>query len=174
MKSRPLELDFIAPPRRSRWAGYLLLAVSLAAAADLVNRYQEIRLALNRAEAAHALVAPPRPAVPAAGKEQLDEQLRNVQAVMRQLSIPWAGLIASLESAASDDVAMLQLQPDMQQRMLRVTAEARNPDAMLEYARRLAATRGFTDVHLSSHQAQLTDPQRPIQFAVQASFREMP
>jgi len=50
-----------------------------------------------------------------------------------------------------------------------VTAAAAQERAMLEYLRRLGS--GFAEVHLLSHQIREDEPQRPIQFSVQASFR---
>jgi hypothetical protein len=44
---------------------------------------------------------------------------------------------------------------------------------MFDFVRRLGNARGLADVHLVSHQVQREDPQRPIQFAVQASLKEM-
>jgi len=81
-------------------------------------------------------------------------------------------LIGTLEQAATREVAILQLQPDAEQRLLRLSAEARDREAMFEYLRRLGAAPGLAEVHLVSHQVQLEDPQRPIQFAVQARIRE--
>jgi Tfp pilus assembly protein PilN len=106
-------------------------------------------------------------------KSRLDEQVKNAEAVVRQLTLPWARLIETIEAAGNNDVAILQLQPDAQQRLLRITAEARNQDAMVDYLRRLAQVDGFGHVHLLNHQVQQEDPQRPIQFAAQASFRAM-
>jgi hypothetical protein len=66
---------------------------------------------------------------------------------------------------------VLQLQPEAQQRTLRLTAEAKNGDAMLGYVRRLGDNRVLSGVYLASHQVQMEEPSRPIQFSVQASFR---
>jgi len=172
--NRPaLELDFVAPPRRRRLAGILVLAAALLVAGDQVARYRETLERLQRLEAVQGLLGEAR-AAPALPRERLDEQMKQAQAVMRQLALPWAQLIESLESAAMPGVAVLQIQPDAQQRLLRVTAEARAQEAMLDYLRRLGAARGFAEVHLLSHQVQLDDPRQPIQFALQASFREAP
>jgi len=91
--------------------------------------------------------------------------------MVRQLALPWAQLIDSLERAATKEVALLNIQPDAQNRVLRVTAEARRQELMLDYLRRLSATGAFAEVHLVSHQVREDDPGRPVQFAVQASFR---
>jgi len=174
MKPRPLELDYIAAPRRSRWLGYVLLAVSLLVAGELFVRYRNAQLELQGIEATKSLLTTEPRAPKAIPKERLDEQIKNAQSVVRQLALPWATLINTLEEAATNDVAVLQLQPEAQQRLLRVTAEARHQDAMLEYLRQLANAKALANVHLLNHQVQLEDPQRPIQFSVQARFRGTP
>jgi Tfp pilus assembly protein PilN len=58
--------------------------------------------------------------------------------------------------------------------VLRLTAETRYREAMFDFVRRLASAQGLADVHLVSHQVQREDPQRPIQFAVQATLRATP
>ena len=148
--------------------------VALAIAGDLVVRYRAVQLDLERAETATGLLSAGRRAPQAIPKERLDEQAKNAETVVRQLSLPWALLVYALEQAATRDVAILQLQPDAQQRLLRITAEARDKEAMLEYLRRLMAAKAFFNVHLVNHQVQIQDPQRPIQFSVQTSFRVTP
>lgn len=169
-----LRIDYIAIPRRARWSGYVLLAVALAIAGDLVVRYQATQRELERVETANDLLSAGRRAPQPIPKARLDEQVKNAEAVVRQLALPWALLIHALEEAATKDVAILQLQPDAQQRLLKITAEARDNDAMLEYLRKLAAAKALFRVHLLSHQVQSEDPQRPIQFSVQAWFKATP
>jgi len=94
--------------------------------------------------------------------------------VLRQLALPWGAIIESVEAATTADVALLQLQPDAQQRQLRLGAEARSQQAMLEYLQRLAAARALSEVHVVNHQLQVEDPNRPVRFTVQASLRGLP
>ena len=170
MRAR-LQLDFIAPARRNRVFGFSLLALSIVLAGFLVLEYQKAQQRLHQIEAREALLNAARPArvVP---RERLDEQMKSAQATVRQLALPWPQLIDSLERAAVKEVAVLHIQPDAQSRVVRVTASAAQERAMLEYLRRLGV--GFSDVHLVSHQIREDEPQRPIQFAVQARFRDSP
>lgn len=174
MRLPRLQIDYIVTPRRPRWLGYALLAVALAIAGDLVVRYQAMQLELKRVETAKDLLSTERRAPQPIPKGRLDEQVKNAEAVVRQLALPWALLIQTLEEAAIKEVAILQLQPEAQQRLLKITAEARTNETMLEYLRRLAAAKTLSEVHLLSHQVQTEDPQRPIQFAVQARFKATP
>jgi hypothetical protein len=145
----------------------LLLALGLALAAALFDRYQAARQELARLEAVAALTAPEHRPAPAAPKERLADEMRNAEAVVRQLTVPWASLVQAIEQAALRDVALLQLQPDAESRSLKLTAEARHREAMFEYLRRLAAAPALSDVHLVSHQSQ----PHAVQFSVQASIR---
>lgn len=169
-----LELDFIAAPRRPLWPGVLLLACSLAVAGALGARYHDVKVELERLDTAGGLLSAERRPPRAIPKEREEEEAKYAESVVRQLTLPWASLVGTIEEAATRDVAILQLQPDAQQRLLRLTAEARHQEAMLEYLRRLVAASVLTDVHVVSHQVQNEDPRRPVQFAVQASFRGVP
>lgn len=171
---RRLRIDYLVTPRRPRWLGYALLAAALAIAGELVVRYQAVQRNLERASTVNDLLSTARREPQPIPKQQVDEQVKNAEAVVRQLALPWATLIHALEQAAIKEVAILQLQPDAQQRLLKITAEARNDEAMLEYLRRLAAAKALSRVHLLSHQVHTDDPQRAIQFSVQAWFGAAP
>ncbi|MEO8717692.1 MAG: hypothetical protein ABI423_05685 [Burkholderiales bacterium] len=169
-----LELDYIVPRRRAWWPGVVLLAVSLALAANLLLRYRDAQSELARIEAVAGLAGPQQRPVRSASKERLDEEVRNAEAVVRQIALPWGTLVRAIEQAATRDVALLQLQPDAQSRLVKLSAEARSRAAMFDYVRRLGATNGLADVHVVSHQVQNDDPRRPVQFSVQASMKATP
>jgi Tfp pilus assembly protein PilN len=171
LKPAPLQLDYVAAPRRQRGLGLLLLAASLMVSGYLGQRYNDARQTLLRLETEKGLVPVARRTAPLVPPERIEEQRRNVEAVVRKLSLPWGALISLLEQASTPDVALLMLEPDAEQRVLRVSGEARDRDAMFEYVRRLSAAGGLADVHLVSHQVQQDDPRHPVQFSVQGSLR---
>ena len=157
--------------RRPVWPGLLVLAASLALATWLTERYRDARVEVARLETQSGLIAPERPMKPIP-KEKLAEETRSAEAVVRQLTLPWASLIGTIEQAATREVAILQLQPDAETRVLRLTAETRHRETMFDFVRRLNASQGLADVHLVSHQVQREDPQHPVQFSIQASILE--
>jgi hypothetical protein len=148
-----------------------VLALSLALAAVTIERYRAASLELARLDAVAGLLGGTRAPVPLVPRERLDEGVRNAEAVTRQLALPWASLVHAIERAATRDVALLQLRPEADRGVLRLTAEARNPAAMFAYVRRLGAVEDMFEVHLVDHQVQRDDPRRPVQFSVQASLR---
>jgi len=174
MTPRRLELDYVAAPRRTRGLGLLVLAIGIATAALLLERYRSVSVELERIEAGRALLGPAQQALRARPPERLEEEAKRVEAVLRQLALPWGAIIESVEGASTADVALLQLQPDAQQRQLRLGAEARSQQAMLDYLRRLAAARGLAEVHVVSHQLQVEAPHQPLRFTVQASLKGLP
>jgi len=169
---RRLDLDYVAAPRRARWPGAALLALSLVVAAGVVERYRDARAELAAVEAAQGLVNLDRSSTKAIPRERLDEETKMVNEVVRQLGLPWARMVAAVERASSADVVVMQMQPDAQQRLLRLTAEAKSRQAMLQYVRRLGEDRALGDVFLVRDEVRTEQPGRPIQFAVQATLRE--
>ena len=169
MRLPALELDYAAPPRRRDLPGIVLLAAASAVAALLATSYRETQIELERAQAAQSLLGAERRPAPA--KPRADE-VRNAEAVVRQLALPWAQMVRAIERAAMADVALLQMQPDARERALRLVAEAPGEREMLAFVRRLAASNALVDVHLAGHQVLLDEPRRPLQFTVLARLRE--
>ncbi len=164
-----LHLDYQAAPARGRALGVAALALSLGATVVVLERYRDIRLEIERVEAARGLLAPARVTAPS---PRLEQDLKAADAVLAQLALPWASIVNAVESAAKPDVALLQMQPDARARQVRLGAEARTEKAMLAYLRRLGESGALAEVHLVSHQVVVEDPQRPIHFTVLARLKD--
>jgi hypothetical protein len=169
---RRLEIDYVAFPRRPRWPGIAVLALSLVVAAGAVGRYREAQHELAALETAQGLVNVDRGPTKAIPKERIEREAKLVNEVVRQLGLPWATMIAAVEKASTGEVVVLQLQPDAQQRLLRLTAEAKSRQAMLKYVRQLGRDGALAEVHLVRDEVRLDQPGHPIQFAVQAALRD--
>jgi biopolymer transport protein ExbB/TolQ len=169
---RPLRIDFARSAAAPAWAGWGLLAVSLVLAGLLAAEFRAAQTELarlnDRVERLRAResrsVADPQTA------RQLREELQRARAVTQQLSLPWGRLFQAVESAASRQVALIALQPESGQGVVRITAEARDLAEALEFVRRLQATRQLGGVHLASHQVRTEEAQRPVRFVVLASL----
>jgi Tfp pilus assembly protein PilN len=171
MTPRRLELDYVAAPRRSPWLGVAVLAVALATAGHLGLRHQTLRHDIAAATLANGMRDADSLPLRTVSKEKLDEEIKTVEAAVRQLTLPWTDIVQAVEASAMREVGILNMQPDPQQRVLRLTAEAKTREAMVEYVRRMSQTKIFSEVYLVNHHVQTEDPSRPIQFAVQASFQ---
>lgn len=176
---KPVRIDF-APRSFARtlyrtplaaWllAGFaLLLCVAAAlAGADLMARQRdhEQQLAALQARSNVPLAAPVVPAAPIS-----EPQAAAVNGAVMQLNLPWRALQEAVASATPAGVALLALEPDARKRMLRISAEARTSDEMIDYVARLKREELFSDVALTRHEINDQDPNRPIRFELDASW----
>jgi len=172
---RALDLDF---QRRSLASplGWTLLAAGLLlagllwalqqqVAADTVRDAQELAR-LQQGQGGEVRQASLSKADSLAQQASLAE-MRRVSAA---LNLPWNGLFATLESLPLQDVALLGLTPDARKRLLRISAEARNLEAMLEFHRRLEDSDGLSDVSLLDHEVLVQVAERPIRFNLLATW----
>jgi hypothetical protein len=172
---RPLHLDYCERRAGSSLGTVLFLLGILVGAFALVeySRLQE-ELATQQARTAEVRQAGKRPASGAAGNpasvEASAQEFRAAQLAMQRLALRWDDLFTALESTRTAGVALLAIEPDPAKGLVKVTAEARTPDAMLDYVGRLQGVTGLTDVVLASHQVRRGDPQKPMRFILLASW----
>lgn len=102
------------------------------------------------------------------------DEMMHANQVLRQLSFPWGKLFNAVESSGSKDVSLLALDPDLEKGVVRISGEARNFSAMLDYISRLEEQDAIGTVYLQSHQVQQKDPEKPVRFALLAVWREKP
>lgn len=169
---RRLYLDFSVPARRFPTAGLALLAAGLAAAAMVSMTFRETLLERDRLEGAVETVSARHHSV-AESPARAAEQAELAKAV-RELAIPWTRLLSELEAASSDmssDVSLLQVEPDADKHMVRITAEVRSlPDALL-YLQRLQHCEVLAYPMLESHERRKDDPEHAIRIKIAAEWR---
>ncbi|WP_460415276.1 pilus assembly protein [Pseudomonas sp. microsymbiont 2] len=172
---RRLDLEF--QPRQSGPLAWALLALSLAVLAllllaqqrllgeqaDLQGRVQQLELKLGRRPA--SAVAPSSAMV----REQA-ERLAQMRSVSLQLQRPWQQLFAMLEAMPQEHVALLSLTPDARKGQVRISAEARNLEAMLQYHQRLERSAELSDVSLLNHEVMTGQPEHPVRFNLTATW----
>lgn len=94
--------------------------------------------------------------------------------VIDRLAEPWAQMLAGVEAATIEGVALLALEPDAGRRIVRLGGEAKDAAALAEYLARLAAIPGLADVHLSQHEERDDRGLRVLRFGVSASWAAGP
>lgn len=174
-----LELDFRRSPR-PRAGGWLLLVAGIALIGTTMWTSVEIEAEAAALETTvrdivaglpEALLDQHPPGAGTKGRDGRDTALADMQRVQARIdNRPWQELFATLESLASDDVALLSLTPDARKRQLRITAEARNLGSMLAYHRKLEDTAVLRDVSLVNHEFAEQVQGRPVRFSLVASW----
>jgi hypothetical protein len=154
------------------WAVALLALALCAGAATLGWRL----LAQQRAEAAELSAARLRSRVPLVlapvlpGPRISDAQAAAVNAAILQLNLPWRALYDAIAAATPPGIGMLALEPDARKRSLKITAEAKNSDAMIDYVELLKREEVFAGVTLIRHEINEQDPNKPIRFQLEAEW----
>jgi len=105
-------------------------------------------------------------------KETLAREVARANEVLRRITLPWDELFRAVEAASPNNVALLTADPDPDKQQLKIVGEAKDVTSLLEYMHQLEADPMFQTVTLQSHQIQQQDPQRPIRFALLASWKD--
>jgi hypothetical protein len=86
--------------------------------------------------------------------------------------MPWERLFGALESAASDQVALLGLEPDPKTGTVLISGESKDYLAALSYVLNLSQAEALERVQLVRHELKSNDPQGAVSFAVSAAWSE--
>jgi Tfp pilus assembly protein PilN len=154
------------------WGG--VAAAALALAALLAGAWQLAQARQDLASTAGELQALGRRqpvATPPPQRTLSPEQRRAWNHVVGQLNTPWAALLAGLEAATPEDVALVSVEPDPPKSSVRLQAEAKTLDALLTYSQRLASVEPFGDVTLLKHDTNEQDPNRPVRLTLSVGLR---
>lgn len=165
MRLRKLDIDFAGHRRAAPWAGRVLLAAALAFSADVGLSYT--RLSGQVLEAQARLDSRPRAY---AGRPASPEELAAARESVQRLSTPWASLLAALESAATDRVALLGIEPDPQSGTVTITGDSKDYLAALTYVLNLSRAEALAQVHLARHEVKQNDPHKSVSFSVSAAW----
>ncbi|MDO9420111.1 MAG: hypothetical protein Q7T66_05545 [Herminiimonas sp.] len=174
---RRLILDFSS--KKEKWqifSSYFALALMLAAISYQGIIYRELSVSLDRWETKwRSLQMNQRISGEADAKqkmpsEQLLMELKSANRVIRHLSMPWDELFREIEASLNEEVTLLSVEPDTEKQEIRITAEAKNLIAMLDYMKRVQDMTSFKDAHIENHQIQVQDSQRPVRFLISAQW----
>lgn len=170
-----LELDFI-PPRRGplHWLPLLLGAAvllgSLAWQQQIAEQNSRLEQQIHKGEQQLGLRARDSVALTPAQSREQAQKLAQMRHLSQQLQRPWERLFNLLERLREDDIALLSLAPDARKGQLRISAEARDLEAMLAFHKRLEASDELHDVSLLNHEILVKQPEKPVLFNLSAQW----
>ncbi|MDD5330551.1 MAG: hypothetical protein PHX38_11125 [Sulfuricella sp.] len=172
---RPIDIDFGGKRRtRARIFGIFLLAATIAGVGAQTWAYfglraeaeasQADRRRLDRLASAPSIKSTPE------DQERLRAELQLSNRIIDKLDMPWDALFATVEATANKQAILLGVEPDAERREVRLTGEAKDAAAMLGYLRELRRASALKNAYLTDHQVNIQDPQRPVRFAIDASW----
>jgi len=165
-----LELDF-SPARRNAPMGWLLLGAGLIAATVAGVQFRSAHAErMEYATSLSAITGKSGGNREANGAAPDPRATKAAAGVARDLQVPWAEMLAALENVQAKDVALLGVEPSATRHNIRITAETKSLESMLNYVDALRSD-SFPEVSLASHQVEPQTPGNPVRFVVQARWR---
>ncbi|HEX7906612.1 MAG TPA: hypothetical protein VF534_00780 [Paraburkholderia sp.] len=173
---RRLDLDFSRRRALPPVGGMVLLCLAavllLASGVRLwhvhaVNERAEAQLDALRQQtmtSRHVVKAPLTPAAKLAEKQS--------QSVLRELTVPWQDLFSIVEDYPDHDVALIGIDQNPAQSQIRITAEAKNFDAMIAYLKYLQGSVLLREAVLNDHLIETNVPGKPVRFQITAVWRK--
>ena len=163
-----IKLDFRSEARTPRWVAPMLLALSVAFAGDVgVSFYRNLVLQ-KKNEAALARLDP-RLFKPA--RNASPDEIAVARETVQRLSLPWDRLFGALESAASDQVALLSIDPDPKSGTVMISGDSKDYLAALTYVLNLSHADALSRVQLARHEEK-NDGGKSVAFSVSAAWSE--
>jgi Tfp pilus assembly protein PilN len=172
---RSLHIDF-GPKQRSRiwYGGCALLVAGLALLGSVAWRYATYAQIRGGLQAEHDrllhLSNQPMADMKALVNPLPKERIGPIVQAMGRLNAPWDALLADIESAMDERVALLGLEPDLVRKEVQLRGEAKDIDSVFDFVRRIDATAALDAVHLDHHWVNRQDLQRPVQFVLVARW----
>jgi hypothetical protein len=168
--ARTLRIDFVRRPWRIERGAFALFGVAAllgAAALWQVRSGREANAALE-AELATQQRAGQQAVEVRAQSTIGPERTRAINDAIRRLNLPWEDILVALNKAASPQVALLALEPEPSNSIIKLQAEAKSFEAMLAYQRDLEAL--FPEAILTRHEVLLKEPGTPVRFSIQTRW----
>lgn len=171
---RQLSLDYLRDNQTQHRVGMIMVALAVVGVVALGIYYRNLTVQSARLEDSvatmklrlgHAGIT-----TSATDAQQAVVEIKDANEVIMQMTLPWNELFNALEEANSNNIALLGIEPDARRRVVRVSGEAKNAEALFAYLRALQAIKSMSGVYLKSQQVQERNPEKPIRFTLDASW----
>lgn len=159
-------LDFAKHPSTRK--GRLVLVAGLALLVAAMANYRYRSVALQDME---ATLQASKQSVASNTEQTAEAEDVALASARRQLALNWEPLFSAIESAVTEDTALLSLDPDPARSTVRLSLEAKDNDAMLSYVDGLSRQPGMRNVVLASQETLIEHPQMPVRFTVEAAWQ---
>jgi hypothetical protein len=171
-----LAIDFVRHRARVPRAGVALALAAMllmALAGDVLWRAYRVN------DEAHATLAAsvPRETAsprrdPAASTPAARQQAKRIGAVFSEMTVPWQDLLSIVEGYREHDVSLIGIDQIPVQGQIRITAEAKDFDAMIRYLKYLQGSSLLREAVLNTHLVETTTPGVPVRFQITAIWRK--
>ena len=175
---KALWIDFVQPwPLHVRLLRYGLLAGGILMLGLVFMQHRQLdqartALAWRLQDLQGQVQAPERPRAEISDVDQ--QAVKRAQDVLHSLDLPWHALFDTLESAIANNIVILGVEPNAQNRRLTLTAVATDSEAAIDFADRLKASGRLRNIHLTQEDRWEDNPRFPLQFLLSADWGGTP
>lgn len=177
-----LRLKFPYHEQSIPYADFSILLIGLLILAGVVLQHRHITEEVNywstRVERLEKQQQKAAPRTRAASRvrefsHEIRKEITQANMILDQINFPWETLFDSIESAATEEIALLSLQPNVSNRTLRISGEAKDMSELLDFVEALEREKIFENVHLLNYKVKQENPHRPIVFLLTAAWVEV-
>ena len=102
--------------------------------------------------------------------QEIRKEIIQANAILDQINLPWEALFDAIEQAATEEIALLSLQPNVSSRTVRIGGEARSMSELLDFVEALERESVVERVHLLNYKIKQDNPHRPVVFLLTAAW----
>ncbi|GGC87262.1 PilN domain-containing protein [Undibacterium terreum] len=165
-------IKYLQPRPRYRWQPWIIVGLLLGLAVwtalwayDESRELGRIERRIDKLRAEQQKTAIPLPT------KQEEADAKKWAELKIERSFAWDTLFNAIEHASSNDIELLEFQPDKSSRTVIVSGEAKDQKALLAFLTALAVQPGFKRVHLTHQQGVVRDRLQTISFEIRAALR---
>lgn len=91
---------------------------------------------------------------------------------IKQLNLPWSDLFDALENSTTQDIALLDIEPDAVKGILKIQGETSTSTEMITFVEKLKQQKIFFDAYIAKHEISERTSQKPLRFLVETKWRK--
>ena len=160
--------EYLFPRRPGGWLCLIAVLCIVAAAAlglESMNAWKDI----SRTRTLASQLSAPKPELPKPTRSELDMQARWM-ALRHEREFRWYPVFSSLEGASSEDIELLEFQPEKGSGQVTLRGEARTVEALFDYVQRLSEQPALASAVLLRQKKKQRDALTVVSFEVQATL----
>lgn len=97
------------------------------------------------------------------------EEMKAISTIITELNTPWTDFFDALESGTSG-INVLSVDPNSQKNLIRIQAESKTTEQMLDYLGSLNKSTLFKNPVLSKYEVNELDPNKPTRFSFEVTW----
>lgn len=170
LSMRPITIDFRDQPNAAGWRSRLFMLVALGMFSLSLAHYTDVSARLKAANEYADKISSKLGISHNTTKSTGVAVGDNHSQVEDSVNVEWDKMLAAVENATTENVAVTAIQANPKKKQVTVTGQARSYTHALEFVQKLADKKAFSNAYLANHTLDENDPDKPVDFIVEATW----